>query len=357
MDTKNNRPPSTEASSLNLFGLQLSNSKSKSSDKFKSISTPSFTWVVLDDEEILEGDCNQQRRDLFQGHVIKTESSKGLQWYEAKQAIHILNGTREDLKQNQQNKAVTPLPLILMTPPKGTCRHYWKKGSCRMGDDCRFGHPPRSELPPVPRRKYRQQVSNGGRFRQFREWIIKTFDVADLQKGSGVLCVADGKGILSFELLNIHNIPTTVIDPRPLSLERNVKLWYRGLYHKKTYTTNIIRYVPEKKKEEKPSLPLHLRAFFLPQLWNSLLRKKNLSKNASVQDLEDLEVLEKKIFSDNLIKAEQTVWTKQGLQPQINTQEQDFEEEEEMKEVNEVVQGTFTILSTAANTITAKLSS
>ena len=62
-----------------------------------------------------------------------------------------------------------------------------------MGDDCRFGHPPRSELPPVPRRKYRQQVSNGGRFRQFREWIIKTFDVADLQKGSGVLCVADGK--------------------------------------------------------------------------------------------------------------------------------------------------------------------
>ena len=54
------------------------------------------------------------------------------------------------------------------------------------------------------------------------------------EEGSGVLCVADGKGVLSFELWNVHGIPTTVVDPRPLKIDKCMTLWERGMYHKKS---------------------------------------------------------------------------------------------------------------------------
>ena len=244
---------------------------------------PNDTWVVLDDEECIEGEFNAEHRSKFLHHVIKTDSSLGLQWHEAKLAISILNN----------EIAIPSLPIILSAqkPAKGTCRHWWKRGSCRMGDACVFQHPPHDTLPPVPRRKYRQQVSNAGRFRQFREWVVNKFNLEQLQK-HGVLCIADGKGILSFELYNIHDVPTTVIDPRPLSLERSMKLWYRGLYHKKSYK-NITRYVPSRVQTEHPCLPYHVRAFFLPEFWENKTET---------------------VFQDNLHRAEQTIWTKQGLQ-------------------------------------------
>ena len=141
---------------------------------------PNDTWVVLDDEECIEGEFNAEHRSKFLHHVIKTDSSLGLQWHEAKLAISILNN----------EIAIPSLPIILSAqkPAKGTCRHWWKRGSCRMGDACVFQHPPHDTLPPVPRRKYRQQVSNAGRFRQFREWVVNKFNLEQLQK-HGVLCM------------------------------------------------------------------------------------------------------------------------------------------------------------------------
>ena len=251
-------------------------------------------WVALDDEELLLGTDNEKHAALFQGHCVKTTSSLGLTWWDAKKAIAILTGNvGHDL-------GMPALPLVglpLKTPlPPNTCRHWWKRGACRMGDDCRFQHPPRETLPIVPRKKYRQQVNNAGRFRQFREWVVATFDLETLQskgKGHQVLCVADGKGILSFELYNVHDIPTTVIDPRPLTLVRNFKLWKRGLYHKKSYK-KIIRYVPTRSIDERPMMPRHIRAFFLPAFW---LNEKD-----------------EEMFRENLHKAEHTLWTRQGLQ-------------------------------------------
>ena len=49
--------------------------------------------------------------------------------------------------------------------------------------------------------------------------------------GAGVLDVAGGQASLSWELLNIHGIPTTVIDPRPVlrcrRFERRFNHWHR----------------------------------------------------------------------------------------------------------------------------------
>ena len=47
-------------------------------------------WVALDDEELIEGDCNKSYRDQFAGHVIKTNSAIGLTDQDARQAIALM---------------------------------------------------------------------------------------------------------------------------------------------------------------------------------------------------------------------------------------------------------------------------
>lgn len=48
-----------------------------------------IVWLALDDEELLEGDVNQKFRSLFEGHVIKTESQKGLTMEDVKDALNL----------------------------------------------------------------------------------------------------------------------------------------------------------------------------------------------------------------------------------------------------------------------------
>ena len=48
-----------------------------------------IVWLALDDEELLEGDVNQKFRSLFEGHVIKTESHKGLTMEDVKDALNL----------------------------------------------------------------------------------------------------------------------------------------------------------------------------------------------------------------------------------------------------------------------------
>lgn len=51
------------------------------------------------------------------------------------------------------------------------------------------------------------------RARLFANWIVETFGEESLQRGSGVLDIAGGKGQLSVELAVTGQIPCTVIDP------------------------------------------------------------------------------------------------------------------------------------------------
>jgi len=46
-------------------------------------------WLALDDEELLDGAANEKYRRIFQGHVIKTESHKGLTMNDVKDAIKL----------------------------------------------------------------------------------------------------------------------------------------------------------------------------------------------------------------------------------------------------------------------------
>lgn len=50
--------------------------------------------------------------------------------------------------------------------------------------------------------------------------MVEKFGKEQLCSGNGVLDVAGGRGAVAFELQVVHNIPTTVVDPRPQKLSR-----------------------------------------------------------------------------------------------------------------------------------------
>jgi ubiquinone/menaquinone biosynthesis C-methylase UbiE len=51
------------------------------------------------------------------------------------------------------------------------------------------------------------------------DWDGLGWDWAGVRQTAGVLDVAGGKGELAFQLVNLNNIPATVVDPRPLELK------------------------------------------------------------------------------------------------------------------------------------------
>ena len=46
-------------------------------------------WLALDDEELLEGDVNQKFKRIFEGHVVKTQSHKGLTMDDVNYALEL----------------------------------------------------------------------------------------------------------------------------------------------------------------------------------------------------------------------------------------------------------------------------
>jgi hypothetical protein len=51
------------------------------------------------------------------------------------------------------------------------------------------------------------------RAKVFATWLMETYGIEELQKGSGILDIAGGKGKLSIELSLQGNIPCTIVDP------------------------------------------------------------------------------------------------------------------------------------------------
>lgn len=88
----------------------------------------------------------------------------------------------------------------------------------------------------------------------FRQWLVQTVGLCRLCQGCGVLDVAGGKGQLSFELLNLKAVPTTVVDPRPLNVAKYCDSFRMGHYGRQ----------PE---GAVPRVPRHIQRFWEPAIW------------------------------------------------------------------------------------------
>ena len=88
--------------------------------------------------------------------------------------------------------------------------HWMRRGVCHLGDRCALAHPP---LVDVPGAFAHAAFTKAGRVGVFRRFIVKEFGPA------AVVDVAGGKGELSFELENLHDVACVVVDPRAPMLD------------------------------------------------------------------------------------------------------------------------------------------
>jgi len=177
------------------------------------------------------------------------------------------------------------------TPPAMAplCRHWARKGRCDYGDRCRFRHErvpsddppstsggieegdatadgevgyrpqqPQNQREGATRFGRRHHARNRNKAGDFRRWLVDTFGFDTLSSGEGILDVAGGKGELAFELRNISGIPVTVVDPRPMRLDRYVRRFMSGIYHR-----NQSQVASKLRRPQTSSLsaPTHLRMF------------------------------------------------------------------------------------------------
>ena len=90
---------------------------------------------------------------------------------------------------------------------------------------------PADAAPSTPADTRRVRPRNGAKAASFRQFLVDTYGQAALARGAGLLDIAGGQATFSWELLNFHGIPTTVVDPRPATrarrFERRFEHWQR----------------------------------------------------------------------------------------------------------------------------------
>mmetsp|Transcript_5790 Transcript_5790/g.10239 ORF Transcript_5790/g.10239 Transcript_5790/m.10239 type:complete len:338 (+) Transcript_5790:33-1046(+) len=206
------------------------------------------------------------------------------------------------------------------------CKHFVRLGWCLFADACRYRHPSEEEIDALEIRYQRTrrpggrlQVRNENRASELRFWLLNHFGKDRLASGSGIADIAGGKGELSFELLNLNQVPVTVFDPRPLFLHRYERKWNRGYYHRPTLLNQKYNYVEHCKHPplEKYRNPSSVRLFFEPFLY----------------DPEMDDELRVRLYEKSILRAHDSQWTRKGLVIGENESEAQEWKEEEMKKV------------------------
>jgi hypothetical protein len=179
-----------------------------------------------------------------------------------------------------------------------TCRHWARRGSCLYGDECRFRHDvaPGSAADDAtdataddpqaasrdrggPRYSRRTHLRNRNKAGDFRRWLVETFGAERLASGAGVLDVAGGKGELAFELLNVSGVPVTVVDPRQMRLDKYVRRFRSGLYHRNR--APAVRACSRRPPDASLAAPAHLRLYFHAGLWTGTREARRDAAEAS----------------------------------------------------------------------------
>ena len=110
------------------------------------------------------------------------------------------------------------------------CKAWRRKGVCKIGPSCEFRHTflsaeeeeeveaTRAEVAAKAKAKAMHNLARKSESdKLFCDWLVDTFGQDMLQSGTGVIDVAGGRGMISFELWIRRGIPSTVVDPRSVS--------------------------------------------------------------------------------------------------------------------------------------------
>ncbi len=182
--------------------------------------------------------------------------------------------------------------VVATTTQIKVCKHWKLTGKCVFAENCKFSHPSidhetllsnradyNSKLTP----KLRRVVKNEGRAAAFRRWLLRTYGADYLNSFSGIVDVAGGKGELSFELLNINGIHSTVFDPRPLDVTYFARKLRNGFYHKNealaVYNVNLSRTGSDNTDHQ---LPRHICGYFEMHATTMLVCKVCKPKAAAI---------------------------------------------------------------------------
>ena len=172
------------------------------------------------------------------------------------------------------------------------CRHFSRTGRCLFEDSCRFYHrrptavDTAAPLPweaagggaddlagvPAGRRRPRKKRSGYGPTASFRRFLVDTFGVETLRGGAGVLDVAGGAGTLSYELLHLNGVASTIADPRRPCFKRGRKV----VSHRRRQSALGEAVAPSLRRYDTPlarpvgdgELPDWAEVWFGPWLWD-----------------------------------------------------------------------------------------
>jgi hypothetical protein len=108
----------------------------------------------------------------------------------------------------------------------------------------------------------RNKVRNRSRAGVFRRFLLDTFGEKLLASGTGVLDVAGGKGDLSFQLMNLNNIRSTIVDPRQVYLDAVVRQYRTGMFHRNAIFAKYTHSSCTDHLKTPLHRPFHLRSFF-----------------------------------------------------------------------------------------------
>ena len=169
--------------------------------------------------------------------------------------------------------------------------------------------------PGVPvRRRHAGHAARPGASRLRPRSLLLTPPARRWQGGAGVIDVAGGAGELAFELLNLNDVPVTVVDPRrQLRVDRYVRKWRRGLYHRTEPLQhfNTARPPPSTSapaaaadSATDPRRPRHWRMRWVDAVWQPVVAAE---RARSADDASDgLAAL------GSALRAERSLWSAEG---------------------------------------------
>jgi hypothetical protein len=170
----------------------------------------------------------------------------------------------------------------LFAPP---CIRWTKRRECAYGNDCFYSHPAAEDEVAAPQAgtatanasaetlpgvgwasKKRKKVRNTCKCSALRRFLLDNFGgIVGLRQGTGIIDIAGGKGVLSFELLNCLGVPCLVVEPQPalrLSRSRDALVKRDAYGRNPLYSEYLDPEVYARNRAAGGLSPDHLRIFF-----------------------------------------------------------------------------------------------